>query len=319
MSPLDFFVGPERDYIYQRISQVFTEGQAIAEANFVAKDGTATPHVFTGQRVFVDDRVCLIGMGIDITERKHAEEALQRRTEELARSNADLEQFAYVASHDLQEPLRAVASYTQLLARRYQQRLDGDAQRFIERTIAAVSRMQALIRDLLAYSRVGMRGEVFGRIDAEGVLRDALDDLQAAISETDAVVTHDPLPVIPADASQLRQLLQNLVGNAIKFRGEQPPLVHISARAGDGHWIFGVRDNGIGIEPEYLERIFVIFQRLHNRRTYPGTGVGLAICKKIVERHGGRIWVESQVGRGTTVFFALPARGAVQRGVAAVG
>jgi PAS domain S-box-containing protein len=319
MTPLDFFVGPERDYIYDRISQVFTSGQAIAEADFVSKDATRTPYFFTGKRVFVDERVCLIGMGLDITERKRAEEALQRRTEELARSNADLEQFAYVASHDLQEPLRGVASYTQLLARRYQGRLDGDAERFIERTIAAVGRMQALIRDLLAYSRVGMRGQVFGPTDVEGVLRDVLDDLQAAISETDAVITHERLPVIPADASQLRQLFQNLVGNAIKFRGDRPPQVHIWARADDGSWQFGVRDNGIGIEPDYAERIFVIFQRLHNRRTYPGTGVGLAICKRIVERHGGRIWVESQVGRGTTVFFTMPARSAPPRSVAAAG
>lgn len=318
MTPLDFFVGRGRDVIYERISQVFTDGVASAEADFVSKDGGHTPYFFTGQRVFVDERVCLIGMGIDITERTLAEEALQRRTEELARSNADLEQFAYVASHDLQEPLRAVASYTQLLARRYHERLDGDAQRFIERTIAAVARMQALIRDLLAYSRVGMRGEVFGATDTEVVLRDVLDDLQAAMSETDAVVTHDPLPVVPGDASQLRQLLQNLVGNAIKFRGEQPPRVHIWTSQRDGFLQFAVRDNGIGIEPEYAERIFIIFQRLHNRRTYPGTGVGLAICKRIVERHGGRIWVESQVGRGTTVYFALPTGSGAGR-VAAVG
>jgi PAS domain S-box-containing protein len=319
MSPLDFFVGPDRDEIYARISQVFRDGYAGAQANFVAKDGTATPYYFSGARVFVDGRPCLIGMGIDITERLLAEEALQRRTEELARSNADLEQFAYVASHDLQEPLRAVASYTQLLARRYQQRLDGDAQRFIERTIAAVTRMQALIRDLLAYSRVGMRGEVFDATAAELVLRDVLDDLQAAIAETDAVVTHDPLPVVPADASQLRQLFQNLVGNAIKFRGAQPPRVHIWSRHEDGAFVFAVRDNGIGIEAEYAERIFIIFQRLHSRRTYPGTGVGLAICKKIVERHGGRIWVESEMGRGTTVYFTVPGRGAGGRTLAAVG
>lgn len=313
ISPLDFFVGADRDEIYTQIGKVFHEGNTTAQADFVSKDGTATPYFFTGQRVFFDDRLCLIGMGIDITERKFAEDALQRRTQELARSNADLEQFAYVASHDLQEPLRAVASYTQLLARRYRQRLDGDAQRFIERTTAAVARMQALIRDLLAYSRVGTRGEVFGPTDCEVVLRDVLDDLQAAIAETDAVVVHDALPVVPGDASQLRQLLQNLIGNAIKFRGVAPPRVEVAARPADGRWCFSVHDNGIGIEPEYADRIFVIFQRLHSRRMYPGTGVGLAICKKIVERHGGRIWVESQPGRGTTVFFELLASGAVER------
>jgi PAS domain S-box-containing protein len=317
MSPLEFFAGADRDHIRARISQTFQEGQATAQADFVAKDGTATPYFFTGQHVLVDDRRCLIGMGIDITERMQAEDELRRRTTELARSNADLEQFASIASHDLQEPLRAVASYTQLLARRYQDRLDGDAQRFIERTTAAVARMQALIRDLLAYARVGIRGEAFGPTDAGAVLRDVLDDLQTAIVETQAVITHDTLPVVTGDTSQFRQLLQNLVANAIKFRGERAPRVHIGARAQDGAWLFSVRDNGIGIEPDYADRIFVIFQRLHNRRTYPGTGVGLAICKKIVERHGGRIWVESQVGRGSTVYFSLPARPVTGRSVAA--
>jgi PAS domain S-box-containing protein len=316
ISPLDLFVGTDREEITRRIEQVFRDGQATAQADFVAKDGSATPYFFTGQRVFFDDRLCLIGMGIDITERTLVEDALRQRTQELARSNADLEQFAYVASHDLQQPLRAVASYTQLLARRYQHQLDGDAQRFIERTIAAVARMQALIRDLLAYSRVGTRGLAFGPTDCEVVLRDVLDDLQAAIAETDAVVTHDVLPVVPADASQLRQLLQNVIGNAIKFRGSAPPRVHVAARPEDGCWRFSVRDNGIGIEPEYADRIFVIFQRLHSRRTYPGTGVGLAICKKIVERHGGRVWVESQPAQGATVYFELPASGAVERIVA---
>jgi PAS domain S-box-containing protein len=317
MSPLDFFEGADREHVHERISQVFRDGQATAQADFISKDGTRTPYFFTGQQVVVADKVCLIGMGIDITERKLAEDALQKRTAELARSNADLEQFAYVASHDLQEPLRAVASYTQLLARRYQHRLDGDAHRFIDRTTAAVSRMQALIRDLLAYSRVGTRGEVFGPTDCEGVLREALENLQAAVAETDATITHDRLPVIAADALQLRQLLQNLIGNALKFRGERPPAVHVSARRVDRMWRFGVRDNGIGIEPEYAERIFVIFQRLHSRRTYPGTGVGLAICKKIVERHGGRIWVESRLGEGTTFCFELPVRPLAQRPLAA--
>jgi PAS domain S-box-containing protein len=321
MTPLDFFTGADREEIFARISQVFTEGHATAAADFVSKDGTRTPYFFTGQRVFFDDRVCLIGMGIDITERKAVEDALHRRTQELARSNADLEQFAYVASHDLQEPLRAVASYTQLLARRYHARLDGDGQRFIERTTAAVARMQALIQDLLAYSRVGTRAQPFGLIELETVLRDALDDLQAAIAETGAVVSNDPLPAVPADASQIRQLFQNLIGNAIKFRGAHAPRVHVAARGMDGRWRIAVRDNGIGIEQEYADRVFVIFQRLHSRRTYPGTGVGLAICKKIVERHGGRIWVESQLGQGTTVFFELPAesRAEVGAGNAATG
>jgi PAS domain S-box-containing protein len=319
ISPLDLFVGPGREEISSRIAQVFRDGHATAQADFVAKDGTATPYFFTGQRVVFDDRPCLIGMGIDITERKRAEDVLRRRTRELARSNADLEQFAYVASHDLQEPLRAVSSYTQLLARRYRERLDGDAQRFIDRSIAAVARMQALIRDLLAYSRIATRSELFQPIDCEAVLRDVLDDLQAAIAETGAAVTHTALPVVPGDASQLGQLFQNLIGNAIKFRGEAPPLVHLAAGRVGSRWRFSVRDNGIGIEREYADRIFVIFQRLHSRRAYPGTGVGLAICKKIVERHGGRIWVDSEPGRGTDVLFELPASVRADRAEAAEG
>jgi PAS domain S-box-containing protein len=317
MSPLDFFAGADREHILMRISQVFRDGQATAQADFVAKDGSRAPYFFTGQRVFVDQQPCCIGTGIDITERKLAEDALQRRTQELARSNADLEQFAYVASHDLQEPLRVVASYTQLLARRYHQRLDGDAQRFIERTTAAVGRMQALIRDLLAYSRVGTRGDHFEAIDCDSVLRDVLDNLHAAIAETGAAVTHDPLPVVAGDPSQIRQLFQNLIGNAIKFRRDEPPRVHVGAHAADGRWRMCVRDNGIGFEAEYAERIFVIFQRLHSRRTYPGTGVGLAICKKIVERHGGRMWVESEVGKGSTFWFDLPADEVADSGAAA--
>jgi light-regulated signal transduction histidine kinase (bacteriophytochrome) len=178
--------------------------------------------------------------------------------------------------------------------------------------------MQALIRDLLAYSRVGTRGEAFGATDCENVLRDVLDDLQTATAETGATVTHDPLPVLPADRSQLHQLLQNLIGNAIKFRGDAPPRVHVSASRQGDEWLFTVADNGIGIEAEYADRVFVIFQRLHSRRRYPGTGVGLAICKKIVERHGGRIWLESAVDRGTRVCFQLPA-GAVEERAAATG
>ena len=440
MHPAEFFDPADQEYIRERIGEVLISGVSTAEADFVSKDGSRSPYFFTGSRVFVDDRPCVIGMGIDVTERKRAAEAMQRakaaqlfatllesapdamvvsdrsgtivfantqterlfgvprerllgqplgalvptelrerprdpdgptvttsveadgrradgslvpveiklrrietddgplltsalrditdrrraeaeirrlnadlerrvveRTHELERSNADLEQFAYVASHDLQEPLRAVASFTQLLARRYRDRLDGDALRFIDRSGAAVTRMQALIRDLLAYSRVGTRADGFTPIDCERVVADVLDDLQAGIAETEAVVTHDPLPVVAGDASQLRQLFQNLVGNAIKFRGAAAPRVHIAVRRDGQLWRFAVSDNGIGIDADYTERVFVIFQRLHSRRDYPGTGVGLAICKRIVERHGGRIWIESTVDRGTTVRFDLPA------------
>jgi PAS domain S-box-containing protein len=245
----------------------------------------------------------------DVTERRNAEEALARQAHELARSNAELEQFAYVASHDLQEPLRMVASYTQLLSRRYQGRLDGDADEFIGFAVEGVTRMQSLIADLLAYSRVGTRLAEPSEIAMEDTLRRILAELRPTIAETGALVTHDPLPVVTGDPTQLFQLLQNLVQNAIKFhKPDEPPRVRIAAEELESVWRFSVRDEGIGIAPEFQDRIFIIFQRLHNRGDYPGTGIGLAICKKIVERHGGRIWVESAAGEGSTFYFTLPKR-----------
>ncbi|WP_426756871.1 PAS domain-containing protein [Myxococcus sp. Y35] len=239
-------------------------------------------------------------------ERRRAEEALQQRAQELARSNEELQQFAYVASHDLQEPLRMVASYTQLLGRRYKGKLDADADAFIHYAVDGVNRMQRLIQDLLAYSRVGTRGRDLRSCDAGRALERAMANLRAAIDETRATVEHGPLPAVLADETQLTLLFQNLVGNALKFHGSAPPRVQVSAEPEGDQVRFTVRDWGIGIAPEYFERIFVIFQRLHGKEEYPGTGIGLAICKKIVERHGGRIGVESRPGEGTAFWFTLP-------------
>jgi signal transduction histidine kinase len=240
-------------------------------------------------------------------ERKRMEVALREKTEKLARSNEDLGQFAYVASHDLQEPLRMVTSYVQLLAKRYQGKLDADANEFIDFAVDGAVRMRKLINDLLTYSRVGTQGKELSPTDSEAALAQSVKDLEVTIEENGALVTHDPLPTVMADRPQLGQLFQNLIGNAIKFRGNEPPRVHISASRNGSGWIFSVRDNGIGIAPEYSDRIFIIFQRLHSRQEYAGTGIGLAICKKIVERHGGHIWVESDVGKGATFCFSLPA------------
>lgn len=235
-----------------------------------------------------------------------ARQDLEHSVKELARSNAELQQFAYVASHDLQEPLRMVSSYTQLLAKRYRGRLDADADDFIGFAVDGAARMQKLIQDLLAYSRVGTRNLERQAVSMDSVLEYATDMLQLVIKDTDAAVTHESLPSIKVDERQMTQLFQNLISNAIKFRGQEPPRIHVSATRLDGEWLFSVHDNGIGIEPQYADRIFVIFQRLHNRDDYPGTGIGLAICKKIVERHGGRIWMESEPGKGSTFFFTVP-------------
>ncbi len=243
----------------------------------------------------------------DVTERKHMQEQLQRTLEELKRSNTELQQFAYVASHDLQEPLRMVSSYVQLLSRRYKGKLDSNADEFIEFAVDGSNRMQIMIQALLSYSRVGTRGKPPEPTDCENILDQTMKNLQAAITEKNAEVTHDPLPTIMADGVQMVQLFQNLIGNGIKFQQEgQRPHVHISVEDTGADWMFSFSDNGIGIDPEFKERIFVIFQRLHGREKYPGTGIGLSVCKRIVERHGGTIWVESEPGKGATFKFAIP-------------
>ncbi len=233
-------------------------------------------------------------------------EQLEQTVTDLRRSNTELEQFAYVASHDLQEPLRMVSSYVQLLARRYRGKLDSDADDFIGYAVDGAKRMQTLINDLLIFSRVGTQGKPFKQTDCEAVLNEVLINLEVAIIESDAKVTHSILPTVMADSSQLVMLLQNLISNAIKFKSEEVLHIHISAKQKKDEWIFSIADNGIGIEPEFFDRIFVIFQRLHGREKYTGTGIGLAVCKKIVERHSGRIWVESEPEEGTTFFFTIP-------------
>jgi PAS domain S-box-containing protein len=250
------------------------------------------------------------GVGRDVTARRSAQEALKAAHDELARSNAELEQFAYVASHDLQEPLRMIASYTQLLGKRYGERLEGDAAEFMGYIVDGAARMKQLIEDLLAYSRVGTRGREFRPMSLEAAFRRALANLRSAIDESGAAVTSDLLPEVEGDESQILQLLQNLIGNALKFRGAQAPRIHVSCSSTEKEWEVSVKDNGIGIDPQYFERIFMVFQRLHDKGQYPGTGIGLAICKKVVDRHGGRIWVTSgtqpRPGGGSTFHFTLP-------------
>ena len=234
------------------------------------------------------------------------ERRVEQRTVALQRSNEDLQQFAYIASHDLQEPLRMVASYTELLKRRYHGKLDSDADQFIDYAVDGVKRMSALIRDLLAYSRAGETpAEQIRELNPQDTLDTVLLNLKVTIGDVDASITHDPLPHIEFDPLRLSQLFQNLLANAIKYRGERRPVVHISARTEGPETIFSFADNGIGIDPKYAEQIFGIFKRLHGRE-YEGTGIGLAMCKKIVERQGGRIWVESKLGEGSTFSFSIP-------------
>jgi signal transduction histidine kinase len=239
-------------------------------------------------------------------ERHRAETQLRRTSSDLARSNTDLQQFAYVASHDLFEPLRMVISFLQLLKDRSAGKLDKESHEFIDYAIEGAHRMQALINDLLAYSRVDQRGHSMEPVNCEHVLEAAIGNLKVAIEETRATIHHAPLPTVRADVIQLIQLFQNLISNAVKFHGTESPRIDIAAESQNNDWVFSFRDNGIGIDPKYFSRIFEIFQRLHTRRDYAGTGMGLAICKRIVERHGGRIWVESTPGQGTTFYFTLP-------------
>jgi light-regulated signal transduction histidine kinase (bacteriophytochrome) len=294
--------------IVQRIIQ--SRDPAVYEKEYIRKDGSRVPVEITAflVRDTEDKPQGLAAFAKDVTERRQAQESLQQTIADLQRSNTELEEFAYVASHDLQEPLRAVGGCVQVLQRRYGDKLDNRADELIAHAVEGASRMQNLINDLLAYSRVGTRGKPFESVDCNRVVADVLRSLQVGIRESDAEVHVEELPTVEADAGQLTQLFQNLIANAIKFRGQEVPRIEIDARRSDDGWLFAVRDNGIGIESQYFERVFVMFQRLHTRTEYSGTGIGLAICKKIVERHGGRIWIESAPNRGTTFYFTIVRR-----------
>jgi two-component system, chemotaxis family, sensor kinase Cph1 len=253
-----------------------------------------------------DARRCLMAL-IDVTERKAAEEALQKMARELERSNEALKDFAMVASHDLQEPLRMVSGFMELLKVRYKARLDKEAGEYIEFAVGGAKRMSRMLSDLLTWSRVTTRGQQLAPAECKRAFEDACANLKVLIEENGAKVTAEPLPKVSADATQLMQVFQNLIENGIKFRDEQPPEVHVGVSRVGSEWQFSVSDNGIGIDPAQRERIFGVFRQLHARGRYAGTGMGLAICRKVVERHGGRIWAESKAGGGATICFTLPA------------
>jgi PAS domain S-box-containing protein len=269
------------------------------------KDGTEFPAEISLGPLQTEQGLLISSAIRDITERKQTEQALAEKVRELARSNADLEQFAYIASHDLQEPLRAVAGCVHLLKQGYGEKLDARADEFIRHTVEGVTRMQALIEDLLTYSRAGGIWGAMETVDMGEILQTALTNLSPLIQEAHAQVQVGELPKVTGNRTQLLQLVQNLLSNAVKFHSEARPIIEVQAQRDGSDWAFSVQDNGIGIEAQYFERIFRLFQRLHTRRAYPGTGLGLAICKKIIENHGGRIWVESTPGHGATFFFTL--------------
>ncbi len=307
---MQMFIPPERGNEEADILARIGRGESVEhfETVRVRKDGK-TIDVSVTISPIRDSSGAVVGaskIARDITDRKRAEQRLADKVKELARSNRELEQFAYVASHDLQEPLRMVASYTQLLSERYCGKLDENADKFLGYAREGALRMQVLIQDLLAFSRVVRPDVTRKEVDCTVALQEAVQSLTAAIEESGAVVTHYQLPNVWADQTQIAQVFQNLIGNAIKFRNGEPPECAVSAEKSGRNWLFSVRDKGIGIAPEHAENIFVVFQRLHARSEYPGNGIGLAICKKIIEHYGGTIWVESQVGQGSTFKFTLP-------------
>jgi signal transduction histidine kinase/putative methionine-R-sulfoxide reductase with GAF domain len=311
---LDIVLGEESDGVLKEELIAIAEGRTVFESE-------AINHTLTGDRkhIVLTWQVApgcertwskVLVSVVDISDRKWAEEMLAGQAQELARSNAELRQFAYIASHHLQEPLRMVVSYAQLLEQRYGEKLGADADEFIGYVTYGAKRMRNLVHDLSAYAQLDARSRNFASIDCEIIFNDVLSGLRATIEESEVAVTHDPLPMVVADAAQLGLVFHNLIENAVKFRNEEPPRIHVSARQdGKNGWVFSVCDNGMGVAPQQTERIFEIFQRPHNWTEYPGTGIGLAVCKKIVERHGGRIWVESEPGQGSTFHFTIPDKG----------
>lgn len=307
--PVSLLAPPEQlaelPYMLKRLQR----GERVEYAETVQrkKDGTLVTVSLTMSPVTNADGQIIGASAIahDITARKQAEEALTQQANQLQRANDELQQFAYIVSHDLNEPLRTVANFASLLAKRYEGKLDAAAEEYIDFVVDGTQRIQRMIQDLLLYTRAG--GPVSERtpVDCEAVLMQVMSDLQVAITEQRATITYDPLPIVLGEAARLKQVFQNLIGNALKFRGKEPPHIHVSAQRLDGGWQFAVRDNGIGMESHQFGRLFQVFQRLHASSEYPGSGMGLAICKKIVERHGGRMWVESQPGQGTTFFFII--------------
>ncbi|MCX5726256.1 MAG: PAS domain S-box protein [Candidatus Saganbacteria bacterium] len=304
------FVAPEHHDLVKEINGNVIKTAAASEYQVSGtgpKGQSLWYDIYVGPLLLNGKVAALTSIITDITERKWIEEEIGRYATELKRSNEDLQQFAYVASHDLQEPLRTIVSFIELLERRYKGKLDAEADEFISFVTSGASRMQQLILDLLTFSRVQTKGKELMPTDTSKVLKQTLEILHASLESNKAVVTNDPLPTVIADESQLIQLFQNLLGNAIKFHGKEPPRVHISARLEGERFVFSFRDNGIGIDPQYFDRLFQVFQRLHTKEEYAGTGIGLAVCKKIVVRHGGKIWLESKPGEGTTFYFTLKA------------
>jgi PAS domain S-box-containing protein len=306
INPLKIIVPEDRQRVASRFMEAFQGSCEEVETYVIKETGQTVPYQLSFAPLTVGGRQYLMGFGIDISARKQAESKLQKIMDDLKRSNEELEQFAYVASHDLQEPLRMVSSYVQLLEKRYRDKLDTDAIDFINFAVDGSRRMQNLINDLLSYSRVGSRGKPFQPVDSSAIYNAAVNNLQIAIRENEAYIEHGELPRVTADEGQMVQVFQNLIGNAIKFHGKDSPHVIVNADRVNGNWIFSVKDNGIGISRQFFDRIFMVFQRLHGNE-YPGTGIGLSIARKIIQRHGGQIWVESELDKGSTFYFSIPA------------